>query len=51
MTDEPNNPATRIIRSLGHILEASRLQFIASTLEGEVRDIGLFAEDDPDDVL
>ena len=51
MTDEPNDQANRIIQSLGRQMEADRQQFTASTLEGEARDLGLFAEDDQEDLL
>ncbi len=50
MSDELNNPASYIIKSLGHLLKAGRQQFTTLTLEREVGDLGLFAEDDLNDV-
>ena len=51
LASDSESQANRIIRSLGQRLELDRLQFTASTLEGEVRDFGLFAEGDIGDVL
>jgi hypothetical protein len=43
--------ARRIIRSLGQRLEVDRQQFMTSTLEGEVHDLGSFGEDDIGDAM
>lgn len=49
IAETPGSPAARIVRTLGGLVDASRLQFATSAIETEVREQGLFAEDDTED--